>query len=247
VVTNCVLQTVASAIKLGTTSNGDFRDVKVSNCVIRNTDVGIGFFIKDGATAERLSFENISIETVSQDTRINRLFRNSIIPFYIDIEQRTPQSKIGAVRDVTFSDIQVTSDNSALIQGMNESLIQNLTLRNITFRVPVGFDFSNRQKHGGGTSNPHDDRITKYIRQPTYLALANIDGLVVDDVRVLINPEVARQFDRSAVAVFHSRDGVITNVARRPDGSPGSQPVVALTDCQDIRVYPVPAGSATGP
>lgn len=244
VVTNCVLQSIASAIKLGTTSSGDFRNVEVSNCVIRNTSVGIGFFIKDGGTAEHLSFSNIVIDTTSQDTPLNHLFRNSIIPIYIDIEQRTPQSRVGAVRDITFSDIQVTSDNSIVLQGMTQSRLQNLTLRNLTFRVPQGFDFSERVKHGGGTSNPHDDRITKYVRQPTYIAIANVDGLVVDDVRVLIDPDVFRKFNRSALAVFNGSDGVITNVERRPGSAAGGQPVVALTDCENVHVAPVPTDPA---
>jgi hypothetical protein len=244
VVTNCVLQTVSSAIKLGTTSSGDFRNIEVSNCVIRNSTVGIGFYIKDGGTAEHCSFDNISMESTRQDTEVSdQMARKSIVPIYIDIEQRTPKSPIGAVRDVSFSNIQVTSDNSILIQGMPESRIQNLTLRNITFRVPQGFDFSQRKKPGGGLSNPNDERITKYIRQPTYLALANIDGLVVDDVRVLIKDEVFRKYDRSALALFNVSDAMISNVQRRPGGVVGGQPVITQTDCQDVHIYPAAAGS----
>jgi polygalacturonase len=247
VVTNCVLQSVSTAFKLGTGSSGDFRDIKVSNCVIRNSGVGIGFFIKDGGTAERLSFENISIETTTLATEINHQLRNTVIPIYIDIEARTDQSRVGAVRDVSFSDIQVTSANSILIQGTARSLIQNLTLRNLTFRVPEGFDFSARKKRSGGTGNPNDERITKFVRQPTYIALANIDGLVVDDVRVLVKDDVFQRFDRSALAVFNSKDGVITNVERRPGAVPGGQPVVALTDCQDVRVSPAEAAPNPAP
>jgi polygalacturonase len=243
VVTNCILETVSSAIKLGTGSSGDYRNIQVSNCVIRNSTVGIGFYIKDGGTAEHCSFNNISIESTRQDTEVSdQMARNSIVPIYIDIEQRDPtKSRIGAVRDISFSNIQVTSDNSILLQGMPQSRLQNITLRNITFRVPQGFDFSKRKKPGGGTSNLKDDRITKYIRQPTYLALANIDGLVVDDVRVLINPDVFQKFDRSALALFNVSDGVITNVERRPGGVAGGQPVIAQTDCQDVRIYPAEA------
>ncbi|MGH7952922.1 MAG: glycoside hydrolase family 28 protein, partial [Limisphaerales bacterium] len=60
VVNNCILESIAGAVKLGTGSSGDFRDIKVSNCVIRNSGVGLGLFIKDGGTVERCSFENIS-------------------------------------------------------------------------------------------------------------------------------------------------------------------------------------------
>jgi polygalacturonase len=248
VVTNCILQSVATAIKLGTTTDGDFRDIKVSNCVIRNSGVGIGFFINDGGTAEGLSFDNISIETTTPDTEITPELRNSSIPIYIDIEQRNPEkSRIGAVRDVSFSNIQVTSDTGILLQGMTQSPIRNLTLRNITFRVPQAFDFSHRMKRFGGNGNLNDDRITKYVRQPAYLSLANIDGLDVDDVRVLIDPDVAAKFNRSALSVFDSRDGVIRDVERRPTGTGASRPAVTVTDCQDVRVIPTDAAPAPGP
>jgi polygalacturonase len=65
VVTNCTLETTCTALKLGTESRGDFRDVHFSNCTIRDTPVGIGFYMKDGTTMERVTFSDISIETVA--------------------------------------------------------------------------------------------------------------------------------------------------------------------------------------
>lgn len=236
VVENCVLESVAAAFKLGTGSRGDFRDIKVSNCVIRNSGVGLGIFIKDGGTAERISFSNISITTTGPSTPINTRLRNNIIPIYIDIEKRDEQSRIGAVRDVTFRDIQIESDNSLLIQGMPERAIENLTLENITLRVNQGADFSRRTKRAGGRSNPRDTRITKFIRQPTYLALAHINGLVLDNVRVLIPDEVFKQFDRSAVAIFESKNATIKDVQRLPAGLKGGQPVITLSNCQEVLV-----------
>ena len=231
VVQNCILESVAAAFKLGTGSSGDFRDIKVSNCVIRNSGVGLGIFMKDGGTIERVSFSNISIETTSQATQINSRLRNNIIPIYIDIEQRDGKSRAGIVRDVTFSDIQIASDNSVLIQGMPERPVENLTLRNIAFRVNDSFDFSLRKKREGGRSNPKDARITKFIRQPTYLSLAHIDGLVLDNLRVLINEPIATKYDRSAVALFESKNALIKNVQISP--APKG-PVVILNNAQQV-------------
>jgi polygalacturonase len=240
VVTNCILETSSTAIKLGTGSAADFRDIKVSNCVIRNSAVGIGLYIKDGGTAERLSFDNISIETTRPDVPINAPMRQGLFPIFVDIEQRAG-AQAGGVRDISFSNIQITSADNSVIQGMTESPVRNVTLHNITVRVPTAFDFSAKRKHGGGPSNPRDDRITKYVQQPAYLVLANVDGLDVDDVRVLIEPEVFRQFDRSALAVLDSRDGIVRDVERRPATGPaGGQPAVAVSRCEDVRVISNP-------
>jgi hypothetical protein len=233
VVQNCILESVAAAFKLGTGTSGDFRDIKVSNCAIRNSGVGLGIFMKDGGTVERVSFSNISIETTPQSTQINSRLRNNIIPIYIDIEKRDAKSRIGRVRDVSFNDIQIASDNSVLIQGMKEQAVQNLVLRNITFRVNDAFDFSQRKKRAGGRSNPNDDRITKFIQQPAYFSLAHVDGLVLENLRVLVDPPAAGKFDRSAVALFESENTTLKNVQLLP---PARQPVIALTDCRQVLV-----------
>lgn len=44
-VSNCVLSSSSSALKMGTESYGDFRYVTISNCVIRNTNRGIGILL----------------------------------------------------------------------------------------------------------------------------------------------------------------------------------------------------------
>jgi hypothetical protein len=238
VVENCILESIAGAIKFGTGSSGDYRDVKVSNCVIRNSGVGIGLYIKDGGTVERASFSNISITTTTPDTQINDQLRNTIIPIYIDVTKRDPDSPISHVRDVSFSDIQIESDHGILLQGMAQSPIENLTLRNISFRVTHAFDFSHRTEREGGTATYRDENYTRFVRQPTYLAVAHVDGLTVDDVRVLIDAGVAKRFDRSALAVFDSKNLVIRNVQREPAAVPGGQPLVNLSHCEQVLVTP---------
>ena len=142
VVTNCTMASNATAIKIGTESQSDFRNIHVSNCVIRDSTVGIGMYIKDGATAERISFSNCTIETIRRPEIVNESLMNSIYPIFVDIEQREPKSRIGRIRDLTFSEINIVSDNGILIQGMSGQNIENIVLRNITLRVDRGFDYA---------------------------------------------------------------------------------------------------------
>jgi hypothetical protein len=234
VVNNCILESIAGAVKLGTGSSGDFRDIKVSNCVIRNSGVGIGLFIKDGGTVERLSFSNISIETTRQDVPINARLRNNIIPIYIDLSRRKPDSRLGRIRDVAFSNIQIASDNSIVIQGLPQQPIENLTLRDITFRVDGAFDFSQRTKREGGEGTYRDENQTLYVRQPAWCALANVKGFLVDDFRLIDQDKVSKQFPRSVVSVFNSQNGIVKNIFCEPAPALGSPSVVTLKNCTDI-------------
>jgi hypothetical protein len=223
VVTNCTLETTCTAIKLGTESFGDFRDIHFSNCTIRNTRTGLGFYLKDGATMERVTFANMSVE--AQD-----------FPIFMDVERRYPDSRVGTIRDVTFKGIHVQSSSGALIQGMPESPIENLTMRDVTIRIDDPQDYAQRRKPKGSARNSPDDRDTLYARQPSYLTLAHVHGLTLDNVRVLISEEDFARYERSAISGHHLADGVLRAIHRQPVGKEGQPPIVNLHDCQNITV-----------
>ena len=235
VVTNCTTESVATAIKLGTGSFGDYRNITISNCTVRNSTVGVGFFIKDGGTIERVTVSNLTIETLRDPRLVNpEKLGNMIYPIFVDVEKRTDTAKTGAIRDVTFSGIQILSDNGILVQGMPESVIENLTLRDIGFRVPRAFDYKDRKRHAGGTANPKDDRITIYARQPSYCTLANVRNVVVDNFMLLGPKDVFETFPRTAVSVLHAEHAVLRTISR--GNAPNVGPVVELTDVRHARV-----------
>jgi polygalacturonase len=230
VVTNCTLETPCTALKLGTESHGDFRDVHFSNCTIRNTRTGIGFYMKDGATMERVTFSNISIRTIEPGKA------GFIYPIFMDIERRHAESSVGSIRDVIFRDIQIDSGSGILIQGMKESHIENLTLQNVSFRVERADNYSTRRKAVGGHRTTRDERDYRYARKPSYVTLAYVKGLMLDNVRVTISEDVFRQYERSAVYGYKLEDGTIRGVHRSPVGTRTQIPVVDLHDCRGMSV-----------
>ncbi|MCL4693577.1 MAG: right-handed parallel beta-helix repeat-containing protein, partial [Candidatus Hydrogenedentes bacterium] len=243
VVTNCTLETIATALKLGTESVGDFRDIRFSNCVIRNSPVGIGFFMKDGGTMERVSFDNITIETANPEEIAYA--RNSVFPIFMDIEKRHADSPVGAIRDVTFSNLDIQTVGSSVIQGMPEGRIENLTLRDVTVRVNGEMDFSERKKKVGGKRTLSNQRDTAYVRKPAYFAIANVDGLNADNLNVFVGDEVHAAFARAALYCDNVSDGILRGVRLRP--ADNETPVVHLENARHIMVeeYPDPANTVT--
>jgi polygalacturonase len=230
VVTNCTLESVATAVKIGTESPSDFRNIHFSNCVIRNSTVGIGMYIKDGAIAERISFTDCTVETIREPELVNTSMQNSVYPIFVDIEQRHKDSRIGRIRDLTFANINIVSDNG---KGMAKSKIENLTLRNINMRVDRGFDYSDRRKHvGGSTSATEDRRRTIYAQKPSYVTLANVKGLTVDSLRVFIPDAVFAKYERSALSLHHVEEAVVSDVLRMPAGEGSAMPVIAMDNCR---------------
>ena len=212
VVSNCILESPSTAIKLGTESKSDFRDAHFTNCIVRNSSIGIGIFVKDGALVERISFTNMTIECAAREKV------KPVIPLYIDVEKRHQTSKIGKVRDIQFSNLQISSGSGALLQGMPESHLENVTLSDVTFRVGHEVDFSTRKKQlGGARTAKGDERDTLYIRKPAYISMAHVDGLTVRNVTVAQQGEAAK-LDMSALYLHDVTDCDITAVRHTSTG-----------------------------
>jgi len=231
VVSNCTLESIATAIKLGTESSGDFRNVHFANCSIRNSTVGIGMYLKDGGTMERITFANIDIENYTPKGITT--VEHSMYPIFVDVERRDADSPVGRIRDLLFSGIQITSGAGVAIQGMPERAIENLTLRDVTFRVAGPLDYSERRKHIGGRRTTHDERDTLYVRQPSYVTTAHVDGLTVDNLRVLSSEEDFAAFPRAAFSGHEMQHFAIHNVLRKPPGGKAPFPVILLDNCRD--------------
>jgi hypothetical protein len=238
------MESIATAIKIGTESNGDFRHILINNCVVRNSTVGLGIYVKDGGTVEGVTCTNLSIETLVDLKSVNApRLGNAIYPIFIDVEKRTESSPIGKVRDVIMRDILIYSDNGILIQGMEHSPVENLILSNILFRVTGGFSYGERVKHAGGRGNPDDDRITVYARKPSYATLANIEGLVVNNLRIHISPDIHQKLPRSTLYLKNAKDCMLSVLRRYP--GKGDSPIIDLHDCQHAMLSEIFPGATS--
>jgi len=86
-------------------------------------------YITDGATAERISFSNCTIETIRKPELVKKVLMNSIYPIFVDIEKRDPESRVGLIRDLRFPNISIVSDNGTLIQEVQEQRFDDIICR----------------------------------------------------------------------------------------------------------------------
>lgn len=227
-VRDCILETRATALKLGTESHGLFRNIRFSHCTIRNSTVGIGLYMKDGGTMENVSFSEISIET--RQTPDARSF-----PIFMDIERRHRDSKVGFIRNVTLERISIHTGSGILVQGMPERPIEGLTMQGINLRVTRFEDYSQRRKHIGGSRTTSDERDVIYARQPSYATIAHVKGLKVSDFTVNISDEVHNKCERSAICLHEVEDGTLSRILRTPPTGE-KLPIVALHNCRFVSV-----------
>jgi hypothetical protein len=132
VITNCVvLSSGGSGIKTGTESNGGFKNITVSNCVLKNIPVhaGIELMTVDGGIMQNILLDNITMDNVAT-------------PFFIRLGIRLRPykrgqyvSKIEDVKDIYLNNISaVNAILPSSIIGLHSKKIKNITISNYTAR-----------------------------------------------------------------------------------------------------------------
>lgn len=233
-VTNCVLISDDSAIKFGTASRGVIRNCSFSNIVIRNTQYGIGFYMKDGGSFEDIQFSNISIETVVPDSVQADRSTNSYAIF-MDIEKRHDQSSFGTIRNIMFSDMTInTIDGNCLFAGMPEKRIENITFDNVRMRVRRRTDLSGRHKPRG-TRKLKNVAVNDYAHISSHFTFAYINGLNIRNLFVQ-DDTPDNQFERHAIWAKDVDNVVIDGFQQKQTVPNTGLPVFKLHNARDVAI-----------
>ena len=133
--TGCKLKSNCGAIKLGTESLGDFENIQVTHCQIRDTRLGgIKLFSMDGA-----HLQNVTISDITMD--------NVRLPIFLRLGSRLktfrPGDKhreTGSIKNVIIKNIRAKSPEHTgiLISGIPGHFIEEVTLENIDLQLPGG-------------------------------------------------------------------------------------------------------------
>ena len=133
-VENCVISARSCAIRIGWGLN-NFRNFVFQNIVIRNSNRGIGIFLRYGETIENLLFSNIVIET--------RLYKGKWWgkgePIHISaLAEFADNQQTRCVRNVTFSNVTATGDHGIVLHADERSRIEGVTFDNVRITLQPG-------------------------------------------------------------------------------------------------------------
>lgn len=122
---------VTGRIKLGTESNGGFRDIVIRDCRFTRSR-GLALEVVDGGTMENVLAERLVMQEVTT------------APIFLRVgdRRRGPEgTPLGAMRRIVLRDIQaadILPDYAATIAGLPESPIRDVTLTNISLSYRGG-------------------------------------------------------------------------------------------------------------
>lgn len=140
-ITNCIVSSYCNAIKAGTESSGGFRNITISNCVVKpsasveapvfNTPrigiTGLSLELVDGGIMEGITVNNLTIY-------------GTMVPIYVRLANRArpylpdqPVPGVGAMRNISISNVVAYGAGNwgSSITGIPGHTIKNLTLSNI--------------------------------------------------------------------------------------------------------------------
>lgn len=135
-ISNCVVSSNASGIKIGTESSGRFEDITVTNCVVYDTrNDAVSIMTVDGARMERINISNISCRNIKASAIYVRLGKR-LNSYRKEARINTPHLK-----DIIFENIQgtrISAGYGCIIAGLKDHPVENITMRNIRLQFEGG-------------------------------------------------------------------------------------------------------------
>lgn len=144
-ITNCIIASNCNGIKFGTGSFGAFRNVSISNCVIRKAsenNIRNWKKILRGVSADTTVISGIALEVVDggimdQVTITNISMRDVQTPLFIRLGNRRGA---GILKNVTISNIIAHNESliTSSITGIPGHYVENVSIRDIIFNYTGG-------------------------------------------------------------------------------------------------------------
>jgi len=239
-ITNCIISSHCNALKFGTESTGGFRNVTVSNCVIKPSrqtttiygkpagNGGLALEMVDGGIMENITIDNIVIDgpQVPIFVRLGNRARK-----YMDAADAPA---LGRMKNIRLSNITATGADTigCSISGIEKAQIEQISLSNISIETVGGGtakDLSyvveeKEAEYPEGTMFGDLPAYGLYIRHAKEVTLSNViirsktldtrPGIVVNDVNQFSFSGLDIQSSdksKSVIQVIKSKNGLIKN------------------------------------
>lgn len=128
-ISNCIIRSKSCAIKVGTETFADITHLAVSNCVIFESNRGIGLVSRDGGHFSMMSFSNILFDC----RHGHPCHWGKADPVFISVRHRAPDVTPGDIRQVTFSGLSGTGEGAINLHSETPGAIRDITFNGLTF------------------------------------------------------------------------------------------------------------------
>jgi hypothetical protein len=183
VIRGCILCSHDSALKLGTETVGDIRNILMSDCIVKDCSRGVGILLRDGGTIENVTAHHITGAVRQYAGAGGRQFIpdwwGKGEPLYLSATYRRGTHKpAGTLRNIVFEDIRLKAESSSFFRGEADSVIEDVTVRNCRF----DYERQGTQEPGLFDEQPSDRDVYPHAIPAFYAN--HVNGLHLDGVKV---------------------------------------------------------------
>jgi len=157
-VTGCTIKSKSGAIKFGTSSNFDFRNIVFSGIIIEDSHRGLGIQLRDSGNVENVIFSDVILRTQLYSLD----WWGMAEPIYVTAVPRYPQTKVGKIKNITFRNIQGTAEHGIFIAGSPDSVVENLVFDNVDLTIDSWTNFE-------GDFNDYRPGTREVVKHPVNL------------------------------------------------------------------------------
>jgi polygalacturonase len=210
-VTNCILASNCNFIKMGTSSFGGFRNISISNCVLRPaSESNIRFWNKTiiGITDSITGISGIALEVVDggfmdQVTITNISMEGVQTPIFIRLGNR--RNPMGSLKNVIISNIIATTHSliPSSITALPGFQVENIVLRDMIIQCKGGGSEKEIKREIPEMEKAYPENRMFGYSLPAYgLYIRHARNITLDNLRfALLNPD-----DRVAVWLEDAHD-----------------------------------------
>jgi hypothetical protein len=182
IVSNCVLETQDSGLKIGTETTSDIHDILFERCHILTSSRGLTIQLRDEGSVFRVRFQDIQfISRYYSEPWWGRGEAVSLTAF-----PRAPAAKIGSLHDITLQNITGRAENSVRVQGTPASPVHDVLMDSLDLSL------SRWTKYPGGV---FDNRPTSALEQ---VETHGTPGFSIRDARDITLKNCAVHWESSA-------------------------------------------------
>jgi polygalacturonase len=133
-VSNCILMSRSSGIRIGGIDHNYMKNFSFNNIIIYNSNRGIGLFTGIEGGIENCTFSDITIETRLHSGD----WWGKAEPIHISAYPTSASNNVGKIKNIRFRNIKAVGENGILLYGFEKGIISDITFDGLDLLIKNG-------------------------------------------------------------------------------------------------------------
>lgn len=233
VITGCTLHSRDSALKIGTETHGDIKNIVFSNCIIEDCSRAVGIWVRDGAVLENIQISHLTGSVKRYADAPSRPHTpgwwGKGEPIFLSACRRKGMDNVpGVIRNVSVSDVMLDCEAGLFLCGRDGGVIKDILFKDIFMR----FRRQGTQPTGFFDEQPSERNV--YPHSIPALYAYGVDRLAVKGWKVQYEKGPQQEAWAHLAEFCGCRDVQLEGVRGGPAES--GLPAMKIEDCKEIEM-----------